>query len=86
MFTFQSIYLFDFLSLYECYFSCENSGGEGTLYTEAKMTTKMFVGVAPNGAAEQTSRALFFSNREETNTSSGSVREAPFSWNGPVLI
>lgn len=65
--------------------SCENRGGEGTLYTETKMITKMFVGVAPNGAAEQTSRALFFSNREETNTSSGSLREAPYSWNGPII-
>ena len=50
------------------------------------MTTAMIVQSAPNGAAEGTSRALFFSNREETNTSTGSAREAPFALNGPVRI
>ena len=62
--------------------ACNNSGNSGTLYTEAKMTTSMYVNTTT--AAEGTSRALYFSNRENTNTTTGSAREAPYSWNGPV--
>ncbi|KAJ1438841.1 hypothetical protein B484DRAFT_392074 [Ochromonadaceae sp. CCMP2298] len=63
--------------------TCSNSGSAGTFYTEAKMTTKMYV--ATTDAAESTKRALFLSNRETTNTTSGSAREAPFSANGPMV-
>jgi hypothetical protein len=62
---------------------CNNPGAEGTVYTEAKATTNMYV--ARTNAAESTSRALFLSNRETTNTTSGSQREAPFSANGPIV-
>jgi len=63
--------------------TCTNGGSSGSLYTEAKMTTNMYV--ATTSAAENTSRALFLSNRENTNTTSGSAREAPFSANGPIV-
>lgn len=36
-------------------------------------------------AAESTKRALYFSNNEVTNTTSGSAREAPFPANGPMI-
>ena len=62
---------------------CSNPGSDGTLYTEAKATTKMYV--ATTTGAESTSRALFLSNREMGNTTSGSEREAPFSANGPIV-
>eukprot|EP01035_Chromulina_nebulosa_P020418 gene20418-26496_t len=65
--------------------NCANSGQPGSLYSSARMTTKMFVYDSPNGAAESTKRALFFSNREETNSTTGSVREAPFAANGPII-
>jgi len=61
---------------------CTNSGGNGTYYTEAKATTSMRV---RDGGVEGTRKALYFSNREETVTESGSPREAPFSLNGPIL-
>jgi hypothetical protein len=63
--------------------TCDNPGSDGTLYTEAKATSKMYV--AKTNGAESTSRALFLSNRETTNTTSGSGREAPFSANGPIV-
>jgi hypothetical protein len=63
--------------------SCQNNGNPGTLYTQAKMTTAMYVRTTI--AAENTTRALFLSNRENTNTSTGSFREAPFSGNGPIV-
>jgi hypothetical protein len=62
---------------------CTNSGSDGSIFTETRMTTSMAV-METNGA-ENTNRAIFMSNRETTNTSSGSQREAPFSWNGPIL-
>eukprot|EP01038_Epipyxis_sp_PR26KG_P012059 gene12059-16136_t len=63
--------------------SCTNDGSDGTYYTEAKMTTSMYI--RETSAAENTTRAIFLSNRETTNTTSGSPREAPFSWNGPIV-
>eukprot|EP01034_Spumella_vulgaris_P021395 gene21395-27425_t len=63
--------------------TCSNRGSSGSLYTEAMMTTSMYV--RPTVAAESTKRALFMSNRENTNTSSGSAREVPFSGNGPIV-
>jgi hypothetical protein len=63
--------------------TCSNPGNNGTYYTEAKMTTKMYV--RPTGGAERTSNALFLSNREETKTETGSQTEAPFQWNGPTI-
>ena len=62
---------------------CMNNGEDGSYYREAKMTTSMVV--RRTNGAEGTSKALYFSNRETTNTTSGSQREAPFSWNGPIL-
>ncbi len=62
---------------------CLNSGSSGSLYTEAMMTTSMYV--KSTAAAEGTLRALFMSNRENTNTSTGSAREVPFSGNGPIV-
>lgn len=65
--------------------NCVNNGSEGTFYTETLMTTQMYVAETPFEGAEGTNKALFLSNRENTNTSSGSYREAPFSWNGPIM-
>ena len=62
--------------------SCTNNGGKGSFFVETTMTTKMYIG---EGGAEGTSKALFLSNRESTRTTSGSDREAPFSWNGPTI-
>jgi hypothetical protein len=67
----------------EFHTSCTNSGAPGTYFSEATMTTSMYV--RETNAAESTGRALFFSNNEVTNTSSGSLREAPLSWNGPIM-
>jgi hypothetical protein len=63
--------------------NCDNHGDQGTYYTEALMTTSMFVG--KTYSAESTFKGLFLSNRETTNTTSGSSREAPFSANGPIV-
>ena len=63
--------------------ACDNKGSDGTFFTETLMQTAMFV--AETEAAEGTGRALFFENNEATNTSSGSSREAPFPWNGPIV-
>eukprot|EP00981_Chlorochromonas_danica_P011120 scaffold3756_cov180-Ochromonas_danica.AAC.12 len=63
--------------------SCTNSGEAGSYYSEALMTTAMYVSATKG--AEDTSRALFFSNNEMTNTSTGSLREVPFAWNGPTI-
>ncbi len=63
--------------------NCLNHGDQGTYYTEALMTSSMFVG--STYSAESTSKGLFLSNRETTNTTSGSSREAPFSANGPIV-
>lgn len=65
------------------YTECNNPGSDGTFYTEAKATSQMYV--RETVAAEKTTRALFISNRETTNTTSGSEREAPFSANGPIV-
>jgi hypothetical protein len=62
---------------------CTNNGLDGSSFSETTMTTSMYV--RTTSAAEGTGKALFFSNREITNTSSGATREAPFSWNGPIL-
>lgn len=62
---------------------CSNNGGSGTLYTETQMTSRMEV--METDAAEGTGHALFLSNNEITKTATGSVREAPFSWNGPTI-
>ena len=62
---------------------CSNPGSAGTFYTESKFTSKMYV--IETEAAENTSRALFLSNRENTNTTTGSAREAPFAANGPIV-
>jgi hypothetical protein len=62
---------------------CTNHGEKGTLYIQTLMTTTMYVGKTMG--AEGTSNALFFSNRESTITSSGSIKEAPFAANGPVV-
>ena len=62
---------------------CANAGSNGSLYTETKTTTDMYV--AATTAAEGTAKALFLSNRESTFSTSGSAREAPFSWNGPII-
>ena len=62
---------------------CSNDGKNGSLFTEASMTTEMYV--RETDAAEKTNRALFLSNRESTFTASGSAREAPFAWNGPII-
>jgi hypothetical protein len=62
---------------------CENHGSSGSLYTEATMTSLMYI--RETNAAEGTQKALFFSNNESTFTSSGTSREAPFAWNGPIL-
>lgn len=62
---------------------CDNQGHPGSFYSEAKMTTDMYV--ANTVAAESTNRALFLSNRETTNTSTGSARESPFAGNGPIV-
>jgi hypothetical protein len=63
--------------------ACSNNGENGTLYLEAMMTSSLVV--LPTNGAEGTSRALFLSNRESTFTASGSPREAPFAWNGPII-
>ena len=63
--------------------ACTNAGSKGSYMTETLMTTNMYV--AETNGAEGTSRALFFSNDENTNTTSGSFREAPFPWNGPIV-
>lgn len=63
--------------------ACTNAGGDGTYFSEALMTTSMYVG--STDAAEGTSRAFFMSNNEMTNTSTGSPREVPLSWNGPTV-
>jgi hypothetical protein len=63
--------------------ACSNAGEKGTLYIQTLMTTSMFVG--KTHAAEGTNHALFFSNRESTVTSSGSIKEAPFAGNGPLV-
>jgi len=63
---------------------CQNPGQSGTIYKEAKMTSSMYVKETNGG--ENTSKALFISNRENTNTSSGSYRESPFTANGPVAL
>lgn len=63
--------------------NCNNNGNNGTLYTESTMTSLMYV--RETDAAEGTKKALFFSNNETTFTSSGSAREAPFAWNGPII-
>ncbi|CAM9248295.1 unnamed protein product, partial [Ectocarpus fasciculatus] len=62
---------------------CSNNGNSGGVFTEATMTTSM--AVLETDAAEGTSKAIFLSNNELTNTSTGSPREAPFAWNGPIL-
>jgi hypothetical protein len=62
---------------------CTNNGHEGRFYTKSSMTTNMYVRETNGG--EGTKRALFLSNREESKSSSGSEREAPFSWNGPII-
>ena len=64
-------------------FNCKNSGSAGSFMTETLMTTSMYV--AETNGAEGTNKALFFSNNENTNTTSGSFREAPFPWNGPIV-
>jgi hypothetical protein len=69
--------------VHELMTSCVNHGQNGSLYTEATMTSLMYV--RETIAAEGTQKALFFSNIESTFTSSGSQREAPFAWNGPIL-
>ncbi len=61
---------------------CSNNGEDGTFFDQAYMTTYMYVG---SGGAENTGHALFFSNRETTITSSGSIKEAPFAGNGPIV-
>ncbi len=63
--------------------SCDTAGSEGSFMTETLMATSMFV--AETEGAEGTSRALYFSSNENTNTTSGSFREAPFPWNGPIV-
>ncbi len=62
---------------------CNNNGEDGIIYSQTKTTTSMYV--RRTNGAEGTSRALFLSNRESTYTDSGSYREAPFSWNGPII-
>ena len=69
----------------ESYGGCKNQGMPGTLYTEAKMTTQMYVRDTAGNGAENTPRALFFSNRDEINTTSGSQREVAVPWNGPII-
>lgn len=64
-------------------FKCNNPGQAGSLHTSASMTTKMYVRETVGG--ESTRRALYFSNNEFTNTTSGSAREAPFPANGPMI-
>lgn len=70
---------------------CKNDGFPGTYYTQAYMTSSMFVGDCSNTdgyggvGAEQTERGLFISNRETTFTVSGSKMEAPFAGNGPII-
>ena len=63
--------------------NCTNNGNGGTLLTEASMTTSMYV--RETEAAENTKKALYLSNRESSFTASGSAREAPFAWNGPII-
>eukprot|EP01036_Dinobryon_divergens_P048966 gene48966-65651_t len=63
--------------------NCNNNGSDGTIFTESTMTTSMYV--RRTDGAEGTTSALFLSNNETTNTTSGSSREAPFPWNGPIL-
>lgn len=62
---------------------CTNDGENGTLYSESTMTSSLVV--KPTVGAEGTKRALFLSNREATVTATGSPREAPFAWNGPII-
>ena len=62
---------------------CINAGNEGSYMTETLMTTSMYV--SETNGAEGTTKALYFRNDENTNTSSGSFREAPFPWNGPIF-
>lgn len=62
---------------------CKNDGSTGGVFTEAKMTTSM--AILETDSAEGTSKAIFISNNELTNTTTGSSREAPFAWNGPIL-
>lgn len=62
---------------------CDNGGSSGGVFTEATMTTSM--AVLETDAAEGTSKSLFLSNNEVTNTTTGTPREAPFAWNGPIL-
>jgi hypothetical protein len=64
---------------------CTNPGDDGSVYTETKMTTTMYVRPTYDSGAEGTAKALFMSNREKTKTITGSPREAPFSWNGPTI-
>jgi len=64
--------------------SCVNHGEEGTSYSQVSMFSNFLV--SKTDAAEKTGTALYLSNANEaTKTVSGSPREAPFAWNGPVI-
>lgn len=63
--------------------NCDNPGQDGTVHEEAT-TTSTFL-VRPTNGGEDTPNALYLSNAEVTKTVSGSVREAPFAQNGPIM-
>lgn len=62
---------------------CNNNGNNGTYYSQATMFSSFLVN--NTNAAELTKKALYLSNKEATKTVTGSPREAPFAWNGPVI-
>lgn len=64
--------------------SCLRDGNDGTYYSQAEIQSSIYV--ASTEGAEGTSNALFIRNREYGQTSSGSVREAIYSWNGPTVV
>eukprot|EP00605_Chrysophyceae_sp_TOSAG23-4_P001786 GSChrysophyteH1.ASY1.ANO1.1975.1 assembled CDS len=66
----------------------EVNGGKCGAYKKLGITNTLRANISMHvemHGGEGTRRALHFSNDENTNTTSGSFREAPFPWNGPIV-